>query len=280
MLPRCPILLAHLRCARSDVNSRARSPKGRRDHECEAVVDPGARREAGFRRRARGQGPAPLAGTSVIARMRSRVALAAITFGLCYTGVIVTLVATWANSYLYSYGFAVAFISGYRLWTTSGKLGTLDLVPDHLFGVPVTLAGIAMLAVGHLGIDAPPHERRRHHGVWEYPAGVEFDASRLKAIGFVRELVPLLRRRMPASPVGLARRRSERGRSLLSATHSVGGRRWAGASCFLGAALSVRWGGEPASGNTPQSECGNPPAFLPSPRARAAGRRLAPFSAG
>ena len=80
-----------------------------------------------------------------------RVALAAIAFGLCYTGVIVTLVTTWANSYLYSYGFAVAFISGYMLWTTSGKLGTLDLVPDHLFGVPVTLAGIAMLAVGHLG---------------------------------------------------------------------------------------------------------------------------------
>ena len=87
----------------------------------------------------------------MIARTRSRVALAAIAFGLCYTGVIVTLVTTWANSYLYSYGFAVAFISGYMLWTTSGKLGTLDLVPDYLFGVPVTLAGIAMLAAGHLG---------------------------------------------------------------------------------------------------------------------------------
>lgn len=83
--------------------------------------------------------------------MRSRVALAAIAFGLCYTGVIVTLVTIWANSYLYSYGFAVAFISGYMLWTASGKLGTLDLVPDYLFGVPVTLAGIAMLALGHLG---------------------------------------------------------------------------------------------------------------------------------
>lgn len=72
-------------------------------------------------------------------------------FGLCYIGVIITLVTTWANSYLYSYGFAVAFISGYMLWITSGKLSTLDLVPDYLFGVPVTLAGIAMLAAGHLG---------------------------------------------------------------------------------------------------------------------------------
>ena len=72
-------------------------------------------------------------------------------FGLCYVGVIVTLVTTWASSYLYSYGFAVAFISGYMLWTRSGTLGTLDLVPDYLFGVPVTLAGIAMLAAGHLG---------------------------------------------------------------------------------------------------------------------------------
>ena len=72
-------------------------------------------------------------------------------FGLCYVGVIITLVATWASSYLYSYGFAVAFISGYMLWTRSGTLRTLNPVPDHLFGVPVTLAGIAMLAAGHLG---------------------------------------------------------------------------------------------------------------------------------
>ncbi len=45
--------------------------------------------------------------------------------------------------------------------------------------------------------------RRRTNGAvimvaWEYPAAVELDASRLKAIGFVRELVPLLRRHMPS----------------------------------------------------------------------------------
>ena len=87
----------------------------------------------------------------MIARTRFHVVLAAMAFALCYTGVIITLVTIWANSYLYSYGFAVAFISGYMLWITSGKLSTLDLVPDYLFGVPVTLAGIAMLAAGHLG---------------------------------------------------------------------------------------------------------------------------------
>lgn len=56
-----------------------------------------------------------------------------------------------ANSYVYSYGFAVAFISGYMLWTRSEALRTLDPVPDYLFGVPITIAGVAMLAAGHLG---------------------------------------------------------------------------------------------------------------------------------
>ncbi len=45
--------------------------------------------------------------------------------------------------------------------------------------------------------------RRRTNGAvvmvsWECPPGVEFDASRLKALGFVRELVPVLRHYMPA----------------------------------------------------------------------------------
>ena len=87
----------------------------------------------------------------MIGRTRLHVALAAIAFGLCYAGVIATLITTWASSYLYSYGFAVAFISGYMVWTRSGTVNTLALVPDYLFGVPVTLTGIAMLAAGHLG---------------------------------------------------------------------------------------------------------------------------------
>jgi EpsI family protein len=45
--------------------------------------------------------------------------------------------------------------------------------------------------------------RRRTNGAvvmvaWECPPGVEFDASRLKALGFVRELVPVLRHYMPS----------------------------------------------------------------------------------
>ena len=87
----------------------------------------------------------------MIGRTRFHVPVAALAFGLCYAGVIATLVTTWARSYLYAYGFAVAFISLYMLWTRSGTLRTLPLVPDYLFGVPVTLAGIAMLAAGHLG---------------------------------------------------------------------------------------------------------------------------------
>jgi hypothetical protein len=33
---------------------------------------------------------------------------------------------------------------------------------------------------------------------WEYPAGGDFDASQVKTIGFMRELVPLLRQHMPS----------------------------------------------------------------------------------
>ena len=37
------------------------------------------------------------------------------------------------------------------LWTRAGALRTLDPVPDYLFGVPIAIAGVLMLAAGHLG---------------------------------------------------------------------------------------------------------------------------------
>ena len=87
----------------------------------------------------------------MISRTTFRVALAALAFALCYLGVIIALISTWASSYVYSYGFAVAFISGYMVWTRSETLRTLGPVPDYLFGVPITIAGVAILAAGHLG---------------------------------------------------------------------------------------------------------------------------------
>jgi EpsI family protein len=61
------------------------------------------------------------------------------------------LITTWASSAVYSYGFAVAFLSGYMLRTRSSTLGALHPTPDYLFGVPTTIAGISILAAGHLG---------------------------------------------------------------------------------------------------------------------------------
>jgi len=79
------------------------------------------------------------------------VALAALAFALCYLGVIVGLITTWASSAVYSYGFAVAFLSGYMLRTRSATLSALHPTPDYLFGVPTTIAGISILAAGQLG---------------------------------------------------------------------------------------------------------------------------------
>jgi EpsI family protein len=87
----------------------------------------------------------------LISRTTFHVALAGLAFALCYLGVIIGLVSTWTSSYVYSYGFAVAFISGYMVWTRSETLRTLEPVPDYLFGVPFAIAGVAMLAAGHLG---------------------------------------------------------------------------------------------------------------------------------
>ena len=87
----------------------------------------------------------------MLLRPRVHVALAALAFASCYLGVIVGLVTTWASSAVYSYGFAVAFISGYMLWTRAERLRALGPTPDYFFGVPTTLAGVSILAAGHLG---------------------------------------------------------------------------------------------------------------------------------
>ena len=79
------------------------------------------------------------------------VAIAAAAFGICYGGIIASMIDVWSTNYLYSYGFAVPFIAAYIFWTKSQESPTSQAVPDYALGVPFTLAGVAMLVIGRLG---------------------------------------------------------------------------------------------------------------------------------
>src|SRR6266436_706727 len=78
-------------------------------------------------------------------------AVAIAAFGICYGAVIASLIEAWSTNYLYSYGFAVPMIAAYILWSKSRESRLQLGAPDYLLGVPVTLAGIAMLMTGRLG---------------------------------------------------------------------------------------------------------------------------------
>jgi EpsI family protein len=76
--------------------------------------------------------------------------LALAAFAVCYAGVIVDLAERWATSEVYSYGVAVVLISGYMIWTKSERLHATPSAPDYVFGIPLTLAGLAMLVAGRV----------------------------------------------------------------------------------------------------------------------------------
>jgi EpsI family protein len=78
-------------------------------------------------------------------------AIAAAAFGICYFGVIASLIDVWSTNYLYSYGIAVPLIAAFIFWTKSHESQMQVGPPDYVLGVPVTLAGIAMLMTGRLG---------------------------------------------------------------------------------------------------------------------------------
>jgi EpsI family protein len=78
-------------------------------------------------------------------------AVAAAAFGICYAGVITSLIDIWSTNYVYSYGIAVPFIAAYIVWTRSQESPAPESAPDYSLGVPITVAGIAMLVVGRLG---------------------------------------------------------------------------------------------------------------------------------
>jgi EpsI family protein len=85
-------------------------------------------------------------------RRHARIALAAVALTFCYARVLATIVDKWTTSTVYSYGVVVLFVSGYMLWTRRVELRASHAEPDYLFGIPVTLAGIATLTVGRLAL--------------------------------------------------------------------------------------------------------------------------------
>jgi EpsI family protein len=78
--------------------------------------------------------------------------LAAVALAVSYAGVLGSLVKAWVTSEVYSYGLAVLAIGVYMIWTRWDRLRSLQAVPDYLLGVPVTLAGVALLTAGRIGL--------------------------------------------------------------------------------------------------------------------------------
>jgi EpsI family protein len=74
-----------------------------------------------------------------------------LAFGICYSGIIASTVRVWSTQALYSYGFAVPVIAAYVLWTNWNRSRPPQAIPDYVFGIPVTLAGVTMLVIGQIG---------------------------------------------------------------------------------------------------------------------------------
>jgi EpsI family protein len=83
---------------------------------------------------------------------KTTLVLAVAAVAVSYAGVLRVLTTAWVTSEVYSYGLAVLAITVYMIWTRSDRLRSLQAVPDYLLGVPVTFAGIAMLAAGRVGL--------------------------------------------------------------------------------------------------------------------------------
>ena len=77
--------------------------------------------------------------------------LAIIAFALCYGSVIKALVEMWATQPVYSFGFVLPFVSGYIVWVRRDKIRDIDLKPNLVLGFLVTLLGLGLLVVGHVG---------------------------------------------------------------------------------------------------------------------------------
>ena len=72
-------------------------------------------------------------------------------FIFCYVKAISQLITFWWNSYVYSYGFLIPFISIYLIWSQRYKFRNIQSSPCYLLGLPAILIGILMLILGYTG---------------------------------------------------------------------------------------------------------------------------------
>ena len=78
-------------------------------------------------------------------------AIAAAAFAICFSGVLASVFHAWSAQALYSYGFAVPLIAAYVCWSRWNTERAPRFEPDYVLGVPVTLAGLAILVIGQIG---------------------------------------------------------------------------------------------------------------------------------
>ena len=74
------------------------------------------------------------------------------TFLYLYAFVLSPLIADWADDPNYSHGFLVPVLSAYFVWERRQKLLGITRQPS-IWGVPLLLAGIGLLFLGHLGAE-------------------------------------------------------------------------------------------------------------------------------
>jgi EpsI family protein len=70
-------------------------------------------------------------------------------FIFCYIKGISQLVSFWRNSYVYSYGFLIPFISLYLVWLNRKKLNFIQPVPNCLLGLSLILGGLSLYILGN-----------------------------------------------------------------------------------------------------------------------------------
>jgi exosortase len=70
------------------------------------------------------------------------------SFLFCFARGIATLFEVWRNSYIYSYGFLVPFVSSYIVWTYRDRLKSLRASPNYSAAFPLLFAGLAVYIFG------------------------------------------------------------------------------------------------------------------------------------
>jgi len=71
------------------------------------------------------------------------------SFIFCYAKIFAALTVTWWDNDVYTHGFLVPFVSIYFAWIGREKLEHIEPSPNYLLGLPLLLASLLMLLIGH-----------------------------------------------------------------------------------------------------------------------------------